>query len=189
MRRLILAALLAPVPALAHEGGDHVHGLLAGLAHPVGGLDHVLAMLAVGLWAGICGGRAAWLLPAGFLGGMALGGVLGLGGIGIPMVESGILASIIVLGALVAAAARAPVVLAVPLVAAFGLLHGHAHGAEIAAGQGAFGYAIGFLLATAALHGVGVAIARHAQAGPARFGLRIAGGSMAVLVLAVIALA
>jgi len=189
MRRLVLlAALIAPFPALAHAGGDHVQGLLSGLLHPLGGFDHVLAMLAVGFWAGLCGGRAVWLLPMGFLGGMAMGGVLGIAAIGLPMVEAGILASIIVLGLMVAAALRVPMLASVPLVAVFGLLHGHAHGAELAAGQGAAGYAIGFLIATTALHASGVIIAIRARSGPARFGLRIAGGAMAVLVMGVIAL-
>ena len=184
MRRLIFAALLAPMPALAHEGGDHVHGLLAGLAHPIGGLDHVLAMLAVGLWAGICGGRATWLLPLGFLGGMALGGVLGIAGIGLPMVEAGILASVIILGTLVAASARLSLLAALPLVAVFGLLHGNAHGLELAEGNGALGYALGFLAATAALHGAGVLGALRLAALP----VRIAGGAMAAVMLAVVLL-
>ena len=125
MRRLLtLAALAAPFPALAHGGADHVHGIMAGLAHPLGGLDHVAAMLAVGLWAGLMGGRAMLALPAAFLGAMALGGALGMGGLGLPMVEAGILASVIVLGALVAGAARVSLATALPLVAAFGLLHG-----------------------------------------------------------------
>ncbi len=189
MRRLLLLlALLAPVPALAHGGGEQVQGLVAGLMHPLGGFDHILAMLAVGLWAGICGGRSTWLLPAGFLIGMALGGLLGIAGIGLPMVEAGILASIIVLGTLIASALRVPAAPAMLLVGLFGALHGHAHGAELAAGSGALGYVLGFLLATAALHAAGVVIAQRAQGGPALFGLRLAGGAMAALVLAVIGL-
>jgi urease accessory protein len=182
MRRVLtLAALVAPVPALAHTGADHLHGFAAGLLHPVGGLDHVLAMVAVGLWAGLLGGRAAWALPAGFLGAMVAGFGLGAIGLGLPMVEAGILASVIVLGALVAASARLSMVVAVPLVALFGLLHGHAHGTELA-GQGAVAYAAGFLAATAALHGLGVLAAWQVRN---RLVLRLTGGAMAALMLAV----
>jgi urease accessory protein len=183
MRRLlILAALLAPAPAFAHAGGEHVHGLVTGFLHPLGGLDHLLAMVAVGLWAGLLGGRAAWQLPAGFLGGMALGSVLGMTEVGLPSVEAGILASVIVLGALVSAAVRVPLGLAMALVAGFGLLHGHAHGAELLMGQGALGYAAGFLLATAALHALGVLAALRLAD---RRVVRVAGGAMAALMLAV----
>ncbi|MBU8539645.1 HupE/UreJ family protein [Falsiroseomonas tokyonensis] len=195
MRRLLtLAALLAPMPALAHEGGAHVHGFMAGFVHPIGGLDHVLAMVAVGLWAGLLGGRALWALPAGFLAlwalpagflaAMTLGFGLGAAGLGLPMVEAGILASVIILGALVAASARVSLALAVPLVALFGLLHGHAHGTELA-GAGAFPYAAGFLIATALLHGLGVF---GALAITNRVVVRLAGGAMAALMLAVAAI-
>jgi urease accessory protein len=181
MRRLplIAAALLAPLPALAHPGGDHVHGLATGFLHPLMGLDHLAAMVAIGLWAGLLGGRFAWALPASFLGGMAAGGALGLAGFGLPMVEAGILASLIVLGALVGAARRLPAALALPMVAAFGLLHGHAHGAEAAGG--ALGYAAGFMAATALLHGAGLLLASRAAEGSGRVALRVAGSSAAML--------
>lgn len=186
MRRLLtLAALLAPMPALAHEGGAHAHGVLTGFLHPVGGLDHVLAMVAVGLWAGLLAGRASWALPAGFLGAMVLGFALGAGGFGLPMVEAGILASVIILGVLVAASARLSLAIAVSLVAVFGLLHGHAHGTELG-GQGALGYALGFILATAALHGLGVFGARVITN---QLFVRVAGGAMAALMLVVAAIA
>jgi len=185
MRRfLTLAALLAPMPAFAHGAGDHVHGVVAGLMHPVTGLDHILAMVAVGLWAGLLGGRAMLALPAAFLGGMALGGALGMAGTGLPMVEAGILASVIILGTLVAASARLSLVAALPLVAVFGLLHGNAHGLELAEGNGALAYALGFLAATAALHGAGVLGALRLAALP----VRIAGGAMAAVMLAVVLL-
>jgi urease accessory protein len=182
MRRLLtFVALLAPVPALAHTGADHLHGFAVGFLHPVGGLDHVLAMVAVGLWAGLLGGRAAWALPMGFLGAMVIGFGLGATGVGLPLVEAGILASVIVLGALVAASARLPLAAAMPLVALFGLLHGHAHGTELAA-QGAVAYAAGFLAATAALHGLGILAAWQVAS---RLVLRLAGGAMAAVMLLV----
>lgn len=182
MRRLLplAAALLLPLPALAHPGGDHVHGFAAGLLHPLTGPDHLVAMVAIGIWAGLLGGRLSWLLPAGFLGGMTAGGALGLAGVGLPMVEAGILASVIVLGALVGTAGRLPAAVALPMVAAFGLLHGHAHGTE--AIGGAFGYEAGFLLATALLHAAGALAAIRLADGAGRLALRVAGGSGAALV-------
>lgn len=175
---LLAAALLLPLPALAHTGGGQVDGLVSGFLHPIGGLDHLVAMIAVGLWAGVAGGAASWLLPAGFLGGMAVGALIGMGGIEIAMVESGILASVIVLGALLAAAVTLPRTVALPLVALFGLLHGHAHGTEMAGG--AVGYAAGFLLATALLHAAGVVLAAPSP-GWRRAGLRIAGAAAAAV--------
>lgn len=181
MRRLaLLAALLAPLPALAHPGGDHVHGFTTGLLHPLTGLDHLAAMVAIGLWAGLLGGRLLWLLPAAFLGGMAAGGALGMAGMALPGVQAGILASVIVLGALVGAAGRLPASLGLPMVAAFGLLHGHAHGTE--AMGGAFGYEAGVLIATAALHGAGLLLAAGAAQRGQQVALRLAGGAAAAIV-------
>lgn len=152
-RRLLplLAAMLAPLPALAHPG--HEAGLVAGFLHPLGGLDHLLAMGAVGLWAGLSGGAARLALPAGFLAALALGALL------VPGahwgVEAGILASVIVLGGLAALMARLPLGGALALVGVFGLLHGAAHGAELAGGAALFG----MLLGSALLHGLGLALA------------------------------
>jgi len=182
MRRL-LPGLLAvlPLPALAHTGGAHATGFLAGLAHPPGGADHVAAMVAIGLWAGLLGGRTALALPAAFLAAMALGFGLGAAGTALPMVEAGIAASVIILGAAVALAARPPRAVRAPLAASlglaalFGLLHGHAHGTEMTAGT-PLATAAGFLLATAALHGAGLALARLPA--PARLA-RPAGAAMA----------
>jgi urease accessory protein len=166
MRRLLVAALLlAAGPALAHVGPPHVHGSFGnGVLHPLGGIDHVLAMVAVGLWAALAGGRALLLFPAAFLGGLLAGGMLAIGGFGLPLVEPGILASIVVLGAAVAFALEAPLPAALALIAAFGLLHGHAHGAEMPDLAAPVPYAAGFVLATAALHGVGLAAGRFALA-------------------------
>lgn len=183
MRRIaFLAALLAPLPALAHPGGDHVHGLVAGFAHPFGGMDHLVAMIAVGLWAGLAGGRARLALPASFLAGMFAGGGLGMAGVALPMVEGGILASVVVLGALTCATARVPVVLGATMVAVFGLLHGHAHGTEMAGG--ALAYGLGMLAATASLHGLGLLLA-HGAGEPRRLALRLAGGAASVAALVV----
>jgi len=187
MRRLVLlAALLAPLPALAHPGGDHVHGFATGLLHPLTGLDHLVAMVAIGLWAGLLGGRLLWLLPAAFLGGMAAGGVLGMAGMALPGVQAGILASVMVLGALVGAAGRLPAAFALPMIAAFGLLHGHAHGTE--AVGGAFGYEAGFLIATAALHGAGLLLAAGAAQRGQQVALRFAGGASAAIAAGIVLL-
>jgi urease accessory protein len=156
MRRLLPATLaMLPLPALAHTGLGHVAGFTAGFAHPLGGADHLMAMVAIGLWAGLMGGRAAWALPLAFLSAMAVGGGLGMMGVGLPMVEAGIAGSVIVLGALVALAVRPPLAVGLGLAALFGLAHGHAHGAEMLDGAGAATYAAGFLLATAGLHAIG----------------------------------
>ncbi len=171
MRRcLLLAFLLLPAAALAHPGPHaHAHdggwGFVAGLAHPLGGADHLLAMVAVGLWAGALGGRALFALPVAFVALMAAGGIFGSAGAALPDVEPMILASVILLGAAVALALRPPLAVAVALVALFGFAHGFAHGAEGPAGGFAL-YAAGFVLATAALHALGIGLV----AGLARVG-------------------
>jgi urease accessory protein len=121
------------------------------------GLDHLLAMLAIGLWAVQLGGRAVWIVPAAFVSVMALGGALGMTGANIPLVEQGILASVLILGLLVAAAVRLPLVASVAVVALFSLFHGFAHGAEMPASSQGLLYGAGFALATALLHASGIA--------------------------------
>ena len=158
MKRILSAALImAPSAALAHPG--HGFGLEAGFLHPFTGSDHLLAMVAVGMWAAILGGRARWALPAGFLGAMALGGAfamnLGLGAAA-QAVEPAIIASVILLGAVVALALRAPLAMSLPLVALFGLAHGAAHGTEMV-GNGLV-FAAAMLTATALLHAAGLAL-------------------------------
>ena len=182
MKRLAIAALpvlFAATPALAHlDPGEH-GSFAAGFTHPVFGADHVLAMVSVGLWAALLGGRGLWMLPAAFVGAMIAGFLLALAGAGLPFVEPAILASVVVLGVMVALALRFPAAAGAALVAAFGLFHGFAHGTEIG-GAGALAYLGGFSVATAALHGAGLAIgatlARHGQG----VGARIAGGAVAL---------
>lgn len=151
-----LGAALLPSFALAHPGLDHAHDAAAGFAHPLGGLDHLLAMLGVGLWASQLGGRAVWALPLGFMAALALGGALGMAGAPLPLVEPGVLGSLVVIGLAVSLAWRVGAVAGFVLVAAFALFHGHAHGAEMPAGVSALGYAAGFLAATGLLHAAGV---------------------------------
>jgi urease accessory protein len=166
--------------ALAHTGLEHAVSFASGFKHPWTGLDHMLAMLAVGLWAGLSGGRALWAWPLAFVGVMLAGGALGIAGVSVPMVEPGILASVIVLGLLVLTAAHLPVVLGVALVAVFALLHGHAHGTELPAHAAAATYAAGFALATALLHGLGLGVATLCRGDTGRLVVRGAGAVVAV---------
>lgn len=150
------AAALLLLPSFAHAHGGVGDSFMHGLAHPTGGLDHVCAMLAVGLWAAQTGGRAVWAVPLAFVGAMALGGAMGALGIGLPFAEQGIALSVLLLGVLIAAAVRLPLWLGSMTAGLFALWHGHAHGAGMPALADGTGYALGFLLATALLHVVGV---------------------------------
>ena len=158
--RILLLALIAllPTAALAHTGHGDVSGLSHGLLHPLGGLDHVLAMVVVGLFAAHLGGRALWLVPAAFVSMMAVGGALGLAGIAVPFVETGIGLSVVVLGAAVAFGLSLPVSAAMVLVGFFAIFHGHAHGAEMPETSSGLAYGAGFILSTALLHGAGIGI-------------------------------
>lgn len=151
-------ALCMPLLAHAHAESGAATGLLSGLAHPVSGLDHVLAMIAVGLWGAQLGRPAIWLLPVTFPLVMACGGFIGLLGIPLPGVEIGIALSAIALGLMVAAAARPPLWLAAALVAFFAVFHGHAHGTEVPDAASGVLYSVGFVVATGCLHGVGIGI-------------------------------
>ncbi|HSL68682.1 MAG TPA: HupE/UreJ family protein [Longimicrobiales bacterium] len=155
---LIATSCVIAWPALAHEQQGQAAGFVTGLLHPVSGLDHVLAMVAVGLWGAQLGAPAIWLLPVTFPLMMAFGGFLGLIGVPLPGVEIGIAASAILLGAMVALQARPPLALAGLLVAFFAVFHGHAHGTELPAGQSGLLYSLGFVVATGLLHAVGIAI-------------------------------
>ena len=143
--------------AQAHPGHGP-GGFANGFAHPLHGLDHILAMLAVGLWAAQLGGRAKWLVPASFVGVMALGGALGRAGVGLPFAEQGIAASVLILGVFIAAAVRLPLAASMGIVGLFALCHGHAHGAEMPVNAAGAVYALGFTAATALLHGCGIGL-------------------------------
>jgi urease accessory protein len=165
--------------ARAHTNLEHAFSFASGFSHPFTGLDHMLAMVAVGLWAGLNGDRALWLWPAAFVGVMVPGGLLGIAGVPVPMVESGILASVVVLGLLVLGAAQLPVAVGAILVAAFALLHGHGHGAELPDGAAAATYAAGFVIATAILHAIGIGVSRLATSDNGRLAVRGAGALVA----------
>jgi len=158
----LAAFSLMAVPAAwahpGHDGHEVTWDFSSGFAHPLFGADHLLAMLAVGLWAAQLGGRARWLVPVAFVLVMALGAVLGRSGIALPGLEQTIAASVLVLGLLIANAARLPVAGSMALVALFAAFHGFAHGAEMPATAGAFSYGAGFVLATALIHAAGVGL-------------------------------
>jgi urease accessory protein len=153
----LLAALWAP-SALGHVLQGEASGFVTGFLHPISGADHVLAMVAVGLWGAQLGAPAIWVLPVAFPLVMAMGGVLGFLGMPIPCVEYGIAASAIVLGTAVAFEVRPALVVAALVVGCFAIFHGHAHGTELPPGQSALLYSMGFVVATGCLHAVGIGI-------------------------------
>lgn len=180
-RRLAPAVLAALWPALAwaHIGQGRAEGFLAGLRHPVSGLDHVLAMVSVGLWGAQLGAPAVWLLPVTFPIVMALGGMLGLVGMPLPGVEAGIALSGILLGFSVAAEWRPPLWVAAVMVGFLAVFHGHAHGSELPPGANGLLYSIGFVVATGTLHAVGIALGVAHRWAWGRVALRVAGGLVA----------
>lgn len=174
------SALLLPVAALAHEQRGAAAGLLTGLLHPVSGADHVLAMIAVGLWGAQLGAPAIWQLPIAFPMMMAIGGFLGLVGMPLPAVETAIALSALLLGTMVLAEARPPLWLALLLVGFFAIFHGHAHGTELPPGQSGLTYSIGFVTATGCLHAIGIAIGLSNRWPAGRAALRGAGALVAL---------
>jgi urease accessory protein len=171
--------MLVPVLAQAHPGHNGT-GFTHGFIHPLSGLDHLLAMFAVGLWAAQLGGRALWAVPAAFLSVMVLGGALGMAHLQIPFIEQGILLSVLVLGVLIAAAVRLPLGVSMAIVGLFALCHGIAHGAEMPENAAGFAYGAGFVLTTALLHASGMAAGLMAKSIDSRQWLRFAGAGIAM---------
>jgi urease accessory protein len=169
--------------ALAHTGHGDTSGFVHGFGHPLGGVDHVLAMVAIGLYATFLGGRALWLVPATFVVVMALAGAFTAAGYIVPHAEAGIALSVIVLGLAVALRVSLPVLAAIMLAGVFAIFHGHAHGAEMPSDVSGLAYAAGFMLATALLHGVGIAVGilagELAESGGRRV-VQASGGAMAL---------
>ena len=175
MTVVILTLLVWPLSAWAHVESGQPGGLVSGLWHPASGLDHVLAMVAVGLWGAQLGAPAVWLLPVAFPMMMAGGGMLGLMGLPVPGIEMGIAVSGVVLGALILGETRLPLAVAVGLVAIFALFHGHAHGTELSPGQNAMLYSLGFVISTGSLHAVGIGMGLVSRWTLGRLVLRAAG--------------
>jgi len=176
-------AVLIASPAFAHTGVGETTGFVHGFMHPIGGLDHVLAMVAVGLFAALLGGRALWLVPLSFVTMMAMGGLLAARGIGLPFVELGIGLSVVAFGAAIAFRLNVSAAVAMAFVGFFAIFHGHAHGAEMPDTASGLEYGVGFLLATASLHvcgiGVGAALGMSGVPGTLQVA-RIAGAAIAL---------
>lgn len=189
MRTPLVAAVgavaLLPGVALAHTGHD-VSGFVSGLAHPVAGADHLLAMLAVGLWAARLGGQALWLVPLTFVITMLLGNVLALSGVSLALTEQGIGVSVVVLGLLLAFAARFATPVCMTIAGGFALFHGLAHGAEMPLSASGFTYAAGFMLATLGLHLAGMVLGKAGSETRARLFSRVTGGAIALTGVAMV---
>lgn len=186
MRRalpLALAAALLPTVAFAHTGVGDTAGFLHGFEHPIGGIDHILAMVAVGVFAYVLGARAVWLVPAAFVGMMVVGFALGVAQVDVPFVELGIALSSVVIGGAAALGRPMPVGVAMALVGVFAVFHGHAHGAEMPETAGGLTYAAGFITATALLHAAGIALAFGAASLIGRYGRTVARAAGAVFAL------
>lgn len=178
----ILIAALAFTPMLAQAHPNHgAAGFASGLAHPLTGFDHLLAMVAVGLWAVQLGGRAVWTVPLTFVSVMTLGAVLGMSGIALPFVETGILASVLILGVLIAASVRMPLAASAVIVGVFALVHGNAHGAEMPVNASGLVYALGFVSVTALLHLTGIGWGLAMKHFATKTVVRYTGGSIAAL--------
>ncbi|PLX38775.1 MAG: Ni/Fe hydrogenase [Hyphomicrobiales bacterium] len=173
---LALAVSLVAGPALAHTGGGYGGGFVSGFTHPILGWDHVAAMVAVGLWGAFLGAPAIWLLPVVFPLVMALGAVVGILGIPVPGVETGIALSAVVLGLMIVFAVRPPIWIAALIVGGFAVFHGYAHGTELPATANAFAFAVGFVIATGLLHLTGIAFGLLVSWPIGRKAVRVAGG-------------
>lgn len=178
---LLAAFALAAPLAQAHEGAGLAGGFMSGFAHPLLGWDHVVAMLAVGLWGAFLGAPALWLLPVVFPLVMAAGGALGVLGVPLPAVEIGIAVSAIALGGVVAGALRPPLWVAALLVALFAIFHGHAHGTELPQAANPLAYSLGFVVATGALHLAGIALGLLTRWPAGRIAVRGMGAGIALL--------
>lgn len=177
---LLAFALLGAAPAFAHTGEGLVGGFMSGFLHPVLGWDHVVAMVAVGLWGAFLRAPAIYILPIVFPVIMAFGGAAGVVGAPLPFVEAGIALSSIVLGLLIAFAVRAPLWLAAIIVGFFAVFHGHAHGTELPQASNAMSFAIGFVLATGLLHLLGIALGLLIGRPGGKVAIQIAGGLIAL---------
>ncbi len=181
-RTIALTALCLYAGTASAHPGHMAAGFAGGLAHPFLGLDHLLAMIAIGLWAAQQGGRAPWAVPAAFVGAMVLGGGLAWAGLALPQVEAGIAVSVLVLGLLIATRRQWPVTAGMAVAAGFALFHGYAHGLDMPQATSPALYALGFVLATAFFHGVGIAGSLSGRYAMQAAGAAIAASGLAMLV-------
>jgi len=180
-RLLVPSLMFASSAALAHSGDGANGGFGAGFMHPILGWDHVVAMVAVGLWGAFLGRPAIWVLPVVFPLVMAFGGALGVIGVPLPAVETGIAASAIVLGCMVALAARPPLWVAAVIVGIFAIFHGHAHGTELPASANPLAFSLGFVIATGMLHVCGIAFGLLVRWPYGKLVVRLCGGAIAAV--------
>lgn len=178
---LALLVFLLPMTASAHSGTGNVGGLVSGFTHPISGLDHIVAMVAVGLWGAFLGGRAMWLLPVIFPVVMAFGGALGVLGVPLPSVETGIALSGVILGLMVTFAAKPPLWVAAVIVGFFAVFHGHAHGTELPSAANPITFAIGFVTSTGLLHLGGIALGALVRWPWGRITVRVSGAAIALI--------
>lgn len=155
-RTALALCLFTPLLSHAHAGAGSASGFVSGMAHPFGGMDHLLAMLAIGIWAAQMGQRFLWAVPLAFVSAMVLGGMLGISGVAVSFSEQGIVASLLALGILIAAAIRPPLAVSAALAGSFAIFHGLIHGAEMSVSVTGAAYSLGLAFATAALHMSGV---------------------------------
>lgn len=175
-----IMVLLLPNVLLAHTGVGHTSGFLHGFFHPFEGVDHLLAMLAVGLWSSQLGGKASWIVPLSFVSVLILGGVIALLGANIFFVKIGILLSLVILGVLIATSIKMPLTISVGIVGAFALFHGHSHGSEMLSAGSSFTYGVGFLTATVLLHMIGFVIGYSFKKWESEMVVRVAGAFVAL---------
>jgi urease accessory protein len=191
MRALLTLILIGlPTAVFAHSGHGDSSGFMHGFMHPVGGIDHILAMVAVGVFAYVLGGKALWLVPLSFVGMMAVGFVFGVNQVNVPFVELGIALSSVVIGGAAALGRPMPVAGAMVLVGVFAVFHGHAHGTEMSADTSGLEYALGFIASTALLHAAGIAAAMGVAKLVGKYGrpaAQIAGGVFALGSIGVLA--
>ena len=178
---LSVLLILAATQVAAHTGEGINTGFASGFWHPILGWDHVVAMVAVGLWGAFLGAPAIWIRPVVFPLVMALGGALGVAGVPLPAVETGIALSGVVLGLLIAFAVKAPIWVAAVIVGVFAIFHGHAHGTELPDAFSPYGYAVGFVVGTGLLHMVGIGLGFFTRSEAGRMAVRGAGGIIALI--------
>jgi urease accessory protein len=176
---LLLLASLTFDNAFAHTGEGGANGFLAGVMHPISGFDHLLAMVSIGIWGATLGRPLVWVLPVAFPMMMVVGGILGIAGIPLPYIEPGIAGSVVVLGLAIAAAWRAPLAIAIAIVAVFGVFHGYAHGAELPSSASPAEFVAGFVICTGTLHIAGIGLGFFNKFGLGRKALRAAGAAIA----------